>query len=66
MRSGKTNRFIYRVLTTFGTCQGSQSENVGFVEAGQGANAGYGKLVSGERSRFVRAQDVDRCSLIHC
>src|ERR1039458_10369474 len=60
VRSGKTNRFINRILTAFGACQGRQPENVSFVEAGQGANAVYGKLVLGECSRFVRAQDIDR------
>jgi hypothetical protein len=40
VRCGSSNCFIHRVLATFGTRQSRQSQNVGFVGAGQCANAG--------------------------
>ena len=56
-RGGGPNGGIHRILPAVRTRQGSQPQNVRFVEAGHGMNGGYLQLVLRQRAGFIRAQD---------
>ena len=56
---------IDRILPAVRTRQRSQSQDVRFVEAGHGVDGGHRQLVSRQRARLVRAQDVDAGRFIH-
>ena len=56
---------IHRILPAVRTRQGSQSQDVRFVEAGHGVDGGYRQFVLRQRAGLIRAQHVDAGRFIH-
>ena len=56
---------IHRILPAVRTRQGSDSQDMRFVEASHGMNRGYRQCVLRQRAGFIGAQHVDAGRFIH-
>jgi hypothetical protein len=64
-RGGRANGGIDRILPGVRAGQRRQAQDVSHVEAGQRTDGCHRQLIPRQRTRLIRAQDINGCRIVH-